>query len=412
MKWWLAFLTLSGLSVSFWLFIGILRFLSEWIFCHGPKEGRQRSMITREQVAVLVPAHNEEVSIGGTLQSLLQLVPREQIYVGSDASSDRTVELAHSFGCSVVDIRPNRGKARVLVELLRRFQILDRYQAVLFVDADTNVDAHYLEQALPFLNDPKVVAVAGHAIPRWELHRFVRWSSFFTAYRIRLYRVLQATLRYGQTWRYTNVTSIIPGFASLYRTSALRQIDIAAPGLIIEDFNMTFEIHHKKLGKIAYDPRIFAISHEPTSFRDYRRQVKRWNLGFWQTVRRHGIWPGAFWLAQGVFQVEMLLYGFFLLTAPLLLLLSLFAGFSPVVVALPDPLPLLLVYHPSDLFLGIFGADYLLTVIVAAIERKPSLLLYGLGFILLRAVDVFLYLWTLPLSFRVRSDGTWTSPRR
>ena len=46
------------------------------------------------------------------------------------------------------------------------------------------------------------------------------------------------------------------------------------------------------------------------------------------------------------------------------------------------------------------------------IEKKLLLLFYGLGFVFLRYLDAILFLYTLPLAFRIRSDGKWVSPNR
>ena len=51
-----------------------------------------------------------------------------------------------------------------------------------------------------------------------------------------------------------NVVSIVPGFASMYRTRILGRHRHRAPGLAIEDYNMTFEVHAKNLGRIAFHP--------------------------------------------------------------------------------------------------------------------------------------------------------------
>jgi len=413
MIWILAFFTVSGVSMTFWGLVSIIRFIWEEIL---PFYKRKRSncvpTFTREQVAVIVPAHNEEAEIGRTIDALRKLVSTDQIYIGSDASTDRTTAIARATGCNVADIWPNRGKAGVLQYLLEHFHLYNRYEAVVIVDADTEIDEHYLAYAIPYFADPAIVAIAAHAVTRWEQHWWPRWSMFFIAYRVRLYRFLQALMRYGQTWQFTNATSIVPGFASMYRTSALRQINIDAPNLIIEDFNMTFELHHKHLGKVAYHPRIFGKSEDPHTFRDYWHQVKRWDLGFWQTVRRHGVWPSFFWLATGVFILEMIVFSCITLSIPFALLGFMFTGFEPFVIRGPDILPYVLTFRLSDLYLGIFLADYLLTVAVVLTDRKPMLLIYGLFFFPLRIIDSFLYLYTLPLAFFVTSTGSWKSPAR
>ena len=41
----------------------------------------------------------------------------------------------------------------------------------------------------------------------------------------------------------------------MYRTRVLPEIDMNPPGLVIEDFNMTFEVYQKRLGKVGFTLR-------------------------------------------------------------------------------------------------------------------------------------------------------------
>ena len=369
--------------------------------------GTTPQSITIDKVAAIVPAHNEEDCIAHSLANLSGMIPVDQIYVASDGSTDKTVEIARHFGCHVADIQPNKGKAGALVQTIEEHNLLDRYDAVLILDADSELQPDYLKNALPFFDDPEIVAVAGHVNNYWTPHWIPKWSKLFTAYRIRLYFFLQVGMKYGQTWKHTNATAIVPGFGSMYRTSAIREIDIDAPGLIIEDFNMTFEVHHKKLGKIAYHPKIFGVSHDPFTLRDYIKQVKRWNLGFWQTIKRHGVWPSFFWVSVFVFQIEMISLCFILLSTPFLLFFLALDGFQPLSVPWSD-----LEVTLSSVLIGLFFMDYLMTVFAAYIERKPVLLLYGFGFFFLRIIDAALYLYSIPAAYIIKSNGKWTSPKR
>lgn len=366
--------------------------------------------IEAEDVAVVIPAHNEESVLPLCLAELGRIVPMPNVYVGNDGSTDRTAAIAEDAGCRVVHMRLNKGKAFTIQRVLDEERICERYRAVMILDADSEVDPHYLERALPLLNLPSTAAVAGHVLTKWRSHLLPRWSMFFVAYRLRLYLVLQAVLRYGQTWAPTNVHYIVPGFASIYRTEVLEQIDVAAEGLIIEDFNMTFELHRKRLGKIAYSPSVRCISQDPAGFKDYFRQLKRWNLGFWQTVRRNGFWPSLFWASLSVFILELMIFSTFMLTLPFQLLYFGLGDFSVTAASLPLTGGGALTVN--DLIVGIILIDYGLTIIAAIIARKPVLLLYGLGFFAIRFIDAFLLLYTFALSYFVRSDGRWISPTR
>jgi len=404
-----------GYNFFFWLIMSIARFITEKIPAFWMKKFSKAGLsqksthdITPDQVAVIMAAHNEELNIRATIRNLKKNVSAAQIYIGSDASTDQTVAIARQEGCHVLDLQPNRGKPRVLSHLLKNFKILERYKAVLIIDAEILVTDTYLKKALPYFDDPKVVVFVSHAISRWKQHWWPKWSMFFTAYRIRLWLTLYYGLRYGQTWKHFSVTPIVPGGSSIYRSSALSHIEIDTPGLVIEDFHMTFQVHHKKLGRIASHPAVSIIDQEPYTLRDYTRQVRRWFLGFWQTFFLHGYWPSFFWFATFFFTLEMVLSSIFLLTLPFILPYLLLTGQA----ALPlgwSPVPITV----NGIILALFIFDYAVTMAAAWIEGKPALFLYGLGFIFLRYIDTIVFLWTMVEALMVTTaTGQWKSPTR
>lgn len=395
-----------GISTTFWCVIGLCRFVSEKL--SGPR--RRQASLSVADVAVVIPAHNEEVALPKCLAALSTVVPPSQIHVASDGSRDRTVAIAREAGCNVLDIQPNGGKAKALASAIDKFALCERYKAVLIQDADSEIDPHYLDYALPLLEDPRNAVVAGHVLSRWRNQFWPSLDMLYAAYRTRLYRLLQTVFQYGQTWRWTNVAYIAPGFASMYRSSVLKHIDITAPRLVIEDFNMTFEVQRKGLGRIAYSPRARCSSEDPFTLNDYRKQVQRWYLGFWQTVRRHGVWPSLFWLSLGPLLVELLTISALALALPLMLVLYLAADIQVPAFSLPDmtvemtsPIPLIALF---------LAADYTLTIAVSLLERRPSMLLYGLLFPLIRLLDAALFWRALITSFVAKSDGRWVSPQR
>jgi poly-beta-1,6-N-acetyl-D-glucosamine synthase len=405
-----------GVNLTLWLLVGGLRFASERLAPSPRPPVATPSPLDPADVAVLIPAHNEEPVLAATIRSALRLVPETNVHVVADGCDDATAEVARSAGVNVVELHPGRGKAGGIETALREFDIPRRFAVLLIVDADTELDEHYLARGLPLLDQPSVVAVAGYAKAGWRPQELTPVGRFLVAYRSRLYVVMQ-WLKYGQTWHWTNVTAIVPGFASMYRTSVLGRMDLNPPGLIIEDFNMTFELHRKQLGKIAFQSDVYATTQDPDNLRDYCRQVFRWHLGFWQTFRRHGLWPSGFSAALALFILEILvasagivvLVGALVLLAPVVVIdqamwaLGLEAGFD-------GAIGFSLLLAGGVLFLGAF--DYLLTCVTALALRRPSLLLYGLGFVALRVVDAILILRAVPQAWIANSDGRWTSPSR
>ncbi len=400
-------LVLTGVSFSLWVTLGILRFLSEKIAYIRREKNiiflRNRYPIS--EVAVIIPAHNEEDVISRTLEALLLVLPREQIYIVSDCSTDKTVKISRSFRVACIETKKNLGKARGLVYGMKKFDLLNKYSLLLINDADTEINRNYLKNALPLFNDPEVAAVAGHGVPRIERYSFRQ--AFFIAYRLRLWRVMQFCIRYGQTWKYINASIIVPGAFSLYRTDVLKKIKIDAPGLVIEDFNMTFEVHRKKLGKIAYSPRIYGIHQDPYNLIDYVRQVHRWNVGYFQTVKRHGIWFSKFSLFTALYTIELYISTLLFALTPALFILFILEGFYSI--RIPYLYEDLLFI---DFLFGLFVIDYFITMIITYFEKKPILLLFGLGFIFLRYLDAFIYVGSPLAAWFTKSSGTWKSPKR
>lgn len=426
MTWAMALVVLAvssfGVSLTLWSAVGLIRWIGEAI--SGRRAGDEAAepvhRVQLEDVAVLIPAHNEEPVIEETLAAITALVPAENVHVISDGSSDRTAELARDAGVNVLEIPVAGGKARALKAGVDHFAIRRRYDAVLLLDADTRLDDRYFELALPQFDDLEVVSVAGCAATAWDQRRLgLRGAAgrVLNAHRDRTYWLFQRLVKYGQCWRHANVVSIVPGFASLYRTSILDRIDIDKPGLVIEDFNMTFEVHHQRLGRVAFNPEVVAYTQDPHRFLDYYRQVRRWALGFWQTVRQHGMWFGKFWAAMVITVAELVLASVSLLVAALLLLVLVVGDLLGPAADAWAPFASLEGFVDANfsyqlLFLGIVVPDFALTVLVALLRKRPLYLLAGIFFIPLRMVDGVAILVSIPRAILQRSTGRWVSPKR
>ncbi|MGH4014594.1 MAG: glycosyltransferase family 2 protein [Pseudonocardiaceae bacterium] len=416
---WVIVLLLLGVSFTLWMSVGTIRLVEQR---HGGRKGHLGVSIDASEklsainLAVVIPAHNEEVTIGATLESAMGLVPAGNIHVVADGCDDSTAAIAQSCGVNVLTVSPARGKAAGIDGALQHFDLCRRFDVLLILDADTQLDGYYVERGLALLDDPEMAAVAGYAHTTWRPEQLTMVGRFLVSYRTRLYAVMQ-WIKYGQTWRYTNVTPIVPGFASMYRTRALSQMDLNPPGLVIEDFNMTFELHRKRLGKIAFEPSVFGRTQDPDNLSDYYRQIKRWWLGFWQTLRRHGLWFSWFSAALSLFLVEIVVASLVMALAALAVMLLALAPLTGGLVlemgwytSLYGTLSSLL--SPMNLLLFVFIPDYLLTCAVAVWMRRPSLLVYGLSFLFIRVIDSMAALWTVRDAWRTKSTGRWNSPRR
>lgn len=100
------------------------------------------------QIAVLLPCHNEEAAVGATIRAFKAALPKAQIYVYDNNSTDQTAEIAQQEG-AIVRHEPYQGKGNVV---RRMFADID---ADIYVMADG--DMTYDPTAAPMLIDRLVV---------------------------------------------------------------------------------------------------------------------------------------------------------------------------------------------------------------------------------------------------------------
>ncbi|MGE5675491.1 MAG: glycosyltransferase family 2 protein [Mycobacterium leprae] len=84
------------------------------------------------RVASVIPAYNEEATIGAVVSTLRNVSLVDEIVVVSDGSKDRTAELARQAGARVIEHQENQGKAGAMKTGLDATSS----PVVLFLDAD------------------------------------------------------------------------------------------------------------------------------------------------------------------------------------------------------------------------------------------------------------------------------------
>jgi len=111
-------------------------------------------------VAVIITAYNEEPVIARRIENLLELdYPREklQIVVTSDASSDRTEEIARGYDAVTVISNPRGGKVAAQDAAVRKTES----EIVAFSDANATWSPDALRKLVQAFADPDVAYVCG-----------------------------------------------------------------------------------------------------------------------------------------------------------------------------------------------------------------------------------------------------------
>lgn len=245
------------------------------------------------RTTVVIPAHNEEAKLGGTLAALqAQTRPPDQVIVVADNCTDRTIEIAERAGVEVFQTRGNiHRKAGALNQALYRYlPTLVRNHAVMVMDADTILDPRFIEVGAARLeSDPVLSAVGGlfygedghGVIGQLQRNEYTRYA-------------LQLRARKGRVF-------VLTGTATMFRVEAM--LDVAAarglylPGdagsvydieAITEDNELTLAL--KSLGATMVSPPQCRVTTElmPT-WGDLRRQRLRWQRGALENIASYGI---------------------------------------------------------------------------------------------------------------------------
>lgn len=235
----------------------------------------------QKQIALLVPAHNEELVLSKTLISALKLVKKSDLFVVDDGSKDNTYKVARKYTNNVLKLNPNQGKAGALNSAISYFKLAEKYQFIFPVDADTKISPNFLKEALQILKKDqkeKYACVIGKVTGES--------NNWLTSYRVWEYEVAQLVHKSAQEKEQAII--VCPGCATIYRSSLFAKIQIPAD-TVAEDMDLTFLIHRQKLGKIAFTTKAEVFTQDPYTLKDYIKQIRRWYKGYWQCLKKHHV---------------------------------------------------------------------------------------------------------------------------
>jgi len=271
-------------------------------------------------VSVLVPAYNEEKTIGASVRSMLQLdYPEFEVVVVNDGSKDGTLEaLRAEFGlapypeayCRSLETKDVRGIYRSAA--IPNLRVIDkenggkadalnaginaaRFPLVCGVDADSILERSSLRRVVsPFLHDPLVIASGGTVriangceVRDGFLEKIGLPSSLLALLQIVEY--LRAFLFGRLGWMPLNAVLIISGAFGVFRKRAV----IAAGGYrhdtVGEDMELVVRLHrvHRLRGepyRIAFLPDPICWTEAPESLRVLRSQRTRWQRGLGESI--------------------------------------------------------------------------------------------------------------------------------
>ncbi len=236
--------------------------------------------INRKKLALLLPGHNEELIIQDTIRSAIAAGQRKSdIFVVDDCSSDKTRRKAIALlGRKHVLTVERSGKALAVHQAIGHFKIIERYQWVHVADSDSVFGKDYFRIYRRNLRGKKYAAAVGFV-------QSLR-GNWISKYRAFSYTYGQHLIRRTQSW--LGMISVMPGPITAFRTDILSQLDFMGDSLT-EDFDITLQIHRKKLGRIKFIPGAVNFTQDPQTLSDFCKQTARWQRGFFQGVTKYRI---------------------------------------------------------------------------------------------------------------------------
>jgi cellulose synthase/poly-beta-1,6-N-acetylglucosamine synthase-like glycosyltransferase/peptidoglycan/xylan/chitin deacetylase (PgdA/CDA1 family) len=235
----------------------------------------------KPDVAVLIPAYNEEKVIVRTVQSVLDSdYPNLRAIVIDDGSRDQTLEVTRAAfpkeiaeGRVTVLTKPNSGKAAALN------YALDHVTEELFVgiDADTIIAPDAISKLVPHFRDPRVAAMAGNAKVGNRVNLWTRWQALEYITSQNFERRALNTL---------NAVSVVPGAIGAWRTAEVKAAGCYHHDTVAEDADLTMALLQAGY-KVNYEDRALAYTEAPTTANGLMRQRFRWSFGIMQAVWKH-----------------------------------------------------------------------------------------------------------------------------
>ncbi|SCX14888.1 glycosyltransferase family 2 protein [Candidatus Aquiluna sp. UB-MaderosW2red] len=249
-------------------------------------------------VTVLIPAHNEAGMLGQTIPALQrQGRAPERIIVVADNCTDKTIEVAEGLGVEIFETQNNQSqKGGALNQVLKTLLPgLGNNDIVMIVDADTTLDAGFIEAAvLRFTADRGLMAVGGifkgyagggllGVLQRNEYDRYER----------------KINRRRGQVF-------VLTGTSTMFRSIALKTVaenrgvliggfqgDVFDTVSLTEDNELTLAL--KTLGALMESPKNCVVHTElMPSWRYLWKQRMRWQRGAIENIGSYGMTPATF----------------------------------------------------------------------------------------------------------------------
>lgn len=243
-------------------------------------------------VTVLVPAHNEEVTLRRNLDSIYKNTYKNiELIIINDSSTDRTYNIARNFQrkfskrfkrVKVLNVQL-RGKAPALNAGLK----YAKGTLFMCLDADSALAPTAVEEAVKCFSDPTLACMSSNVkiFPAKGMLNFFQRIEYLVCYQMK------------KTETVADIQYIVGGIGSTFRTKLVRKLGWYDTDTITEDIDLSMKILSTYAGKyrIGYSPDVVAHTESVYDISGLLRQRFRWKYGRYQAFLKykHLFWSRA-----------------------------------------------------------------------------------------------------------------------
>ncbi|WP_129312381.1 glycosyltransferase [Streptomyces sp. L2] len=224
-------------------------------------------------VAVLIPAHNEEATIGELVRAVLdQPYPIAQLIVVADSCTDRTADVARLAGSTLVLETTFKDKAANQNAALPHITA----DVIVGFDGDSRPEPDCISLMVADL-ERGYDATCSSILPLQDTGFFIEARRFAYSLGSQWWRLSQR--RVGRI-------QVLTGASYAFRTEVVRAVGGFPNGLISADMDITWKLHEHGY-KTWYTDKALTLTIDPATWKEYKAQMPRWAAGYFQNVARY-----------------------------------------------------------------------------------------------------------------------------
>jgi cellulose synthase/poly-beta-1,6-N-acetylglucosamine synthase-like glycosyltransferase len=246
------------------------------------KQMEQRRMFLRAtpRVTIIVPAYNEEKSIGRVLNSAVEAdYPNKEVIVVDDGSVDNTYSVASRYkdkmppnSCLVIR-KPNGGKYSAINYAIR----FASGEYVIPIDADSVMGRDAIKEIVKYFQQEDVVAVGGNIKVRNRKGLLTYCQAL---------EYLVGVNMFKRAYDVFGVVMVVPGPLGGFRKDVLLERGEYDNDTLTEDFDTTLKA--LKTGRaVQASSHAMSFTEAPETLGELYGQRLRWNRGNLQTLIKH-----------------------------------------------------------------------------------------------------------------------------